>query len=299
MRELLRVKDLTRWPPHQGGGISFTLGPGEVMGIIGPHHSGKNQLICSLAGLSRPYRGTIEVLSKPLCQQARCYVGYIPPSPGLFDEMTCREYLDFFARSFSIPEHYRPYLVREALLRVELAAQQNLKINLLTPLERIRLSLARGVVHDPCVLIVNNIFQGLEPHQQQVLVGDLLHIRQQGKAMVVSATSLRELLDLCSHLCLLVTDKPLACGEVSEIRPRLAFLQMKQVLLQEGFSQALRFLEQHPAVFHLSVSTQTSNLVRFLFDSEQTSFQQLLDALKPLGCSVVSVADDTSFSTVR
>lgn len=269
------------------------------MGIIGPHHSGKSQLISALAGLTRPYKGSIEIMGRPLDNETRRFLGYIPPSPGLFDEMTCREYLDFFAKSFSVPEHYRPYLVREALQRVELVSQQDLRISQLGPLEKVRLSLGRGVVHDPCVLVVNNIFQGMDTSQVRVLVEDLLRIRQQGKAMVISCTSLRDLFELCSHVCLLVTDKPLACGELSEIRPRLGFLEMKQVQFYTGFSHAVRFLEQHPAVYHLSLSTQTPNLVRFLFDSEANSFDSLLDALKRAGGPVVSVAEDTSFLGVR
>ena len=299
MRTLLRVDELTRRSPHQGGGISFELGPGQVMGLIGPHHSGKNQIISYLAGLARPPRGSVEIVGRPISAEARGLLGYIPPHPGLFEEMTCREYLDFFARSFLVPEHYRPYLVREALQRVELIGQQNLKAHDLTPLERMRLSLARGVVHDPCVLIVNNIFAGLDVPQIRILVEDLLRIRQQGKALVISATSLRDLKDLVSHVCLLVTDKPLACGEMAQILPRLGFLKMKQIQFLGGFGQAVRHLEQHNSVYHLSLSTQTHNLVRFLFDSQHHSFDDLLEALKRVGCSIVGVTEDSSFLGVR
>ena len=284
-----------RRPPHQGGGIHFELGPGEVMGIVGPPHSGKGEIITCLAGLSKPYRGKLEILGKAVGPETRNLVGYIPPHPGLFEEMTCREYLEFFARIFEVPVHYRPYLVREALQRVGLLAHQEARSNHLAALERVRLSLARGIVHDPSVLIVNNIFAGLEAHQIKVLLEDLARIRQQGKAIVISASSLRDVSSLCSHICLLVTDRPLACGEMAGMATRLGFLKMKQIQFLQGFGKAVRHLEQHEAVYHLALSTQTMNLVRFIFDAQNHSFDQLLQDLQDADCGIVSVADDPSF----
>lgn len=295
MPVILEVDGLVRRPPHQGGAISFRLGPGEVMGVIGPHNSGKSQLLSALAGLQKPVRGSVKICGSPLSRQSLVHVGYVPPHPGLFGEMTCREYLEFFARSFNVPSHYAPYLIQEALERTELEFVGDRPIEDLTMENRIRLSIARGIVHDPSLLVVNNVLERLDPHQARELVTVLQKVRERGKALVVSSPSLSELASICSHLCILVTDRPLACGELSALMPQLANLKMMQVQFLQKFDLALKFLERHPSVFHLSVSTHTHNLVRFLFDGQKQKFEQLLDQLQNQGCLIVSVAEDHSF----
>ena len=226
--------------------------------------------------------------------EARSRVTYVPPLAGIFPEMTAWQFLEFFAKSYDVAPHYRPYLIWEALQMVGLGGSQ-VTLNHLSQTDRYRLSLARAMVSHPAVVVV----QGLLDRVESDLVGDFAQIlqrmRQTGAALVISALSLGPLMGLCSHLCVLVTDRPLICGEMSALLPKLVHLKMMQVQFLSGFSQAIRMLERSEGVFHLSISTVTHNLVRFLFDGQFRPFDKLLEDLQRNGCSIVSVAEDHSF----
>jgi ABC-2 type transport system ATP-binding protein len=264
------------------------------MGVIGPHSSGKSQLLSCIAGDWKPRGCKISVQGKSL-GEARSRVTYVPPLPGIFPEMTPWEFLNFFAQSYDVSPHYRPYLIWEALQIVGLSPQSHVTLAGLSHSDRYRVSLARAMVSHPAVVVV----QGLLDRVESDLVGEFVQIlqrmRQTGASLVVSALSLGHLMGLCSHLCVLVTDRPLICGEISSLLPNLVHLKMMQVQFLSGFSHAIRMLERSEGVFHLSVSTVTHNLVRFLFDGQHRPFSELLDELQKNGCLIVSVAEDQSF----
>lgn len=262
--------------------------------MIGPHSSGKSQLLTCISGDWRPRGCTVTVQGRPL-SEARSRVTYVPPVAGIFPEMTAWEFLDFFSRSYNVGVHYRPYLIWEALHMVGLSPRSNVTLAALNQTDRYRLSLARAMVSHPALVVV----QGLLDRVESDLVGEFAQIlqrmRQTGAALVISALSLGPLMGLCSHLCVLVTDRPLICGEMSALLPKLVHLKMMQVQFLSGFQQAIRLLEKAEGVFHLSISTVTNNLVRFLFDGQFRPFEKLLEDLQRSGCSIVSVAEDHSF----
>lgn len=264
------------------------------MGVIGPHSSGKHQLLSCLAGEWMPRGCQVSVAGRPL-RESMARVTYVPPTPGIFPEMTCREFLDFFARSFRVSPHYRSYLVGEALGLVGLASRAEAQLASTTTSDRYRVSLARALVSHPTVVLVQGLLSRVESDLVPDFVEVLQRVRQTGATLVVSATSLGPLMGLCSHLCVLVTDRPLICGAVADLLPRLVHLKMMQVQFLSGLAGAMRLLERTENVYHLSVSTLTHNLVRFLYDAEKRPFSELLLELQRNGCSIVSVAEDQSF----
>lgn len=264
------------------------------MGVIGPHSSGKGQLLTSLCGDWRPRGCEITIQGRKLAV-ARERVSFVPPVPGIFPEMTPSEFLGFFARSHRVPAHYQPYLIWEALSMVGLNPQSTMALAGLTPADRFRLGLARAMVTHPALVVVHGLLDRIDRDLVGEFVQILQRMRQTGASLVVSALSLGPLMGLCSHLCLLVTDRPLICGEVSDLLPQLVHLRMMQIQFLSGFPQAIRFLEQAEGVYHLSISRVTHNLVRFLFDSQHRPFERLLEELQRSGCAIVSVAEDQSF----
>ena len=136
----------------------------------------------------------------------------------------------------------------------------------------------------------------LDKAERQILVDVLQRIRQMGKAMVIVACSWNQIAAISSHLCVMVSDGVLGFGEVSEIKPILSSLTMNQVLFGGGgFANSIRFLDAHPHVYHLSVSTDQQRLVRFIYDARQQPFPELLETMKNQGASIVSVGEDRSF----
>jgi len=264
------------------------------MGVIGPHSSGKSQLLTCITGDWLPRGCSVKVQGRSL-REARSRVTYVPPLAGIFPEMNCWEFLEFFARSYNLSRHYQPYLIWESLQLVGLGARAQVSLAALNHSDRYRLSLARAMVSHPAVVVVQGLLDRVESDLVTEFAQILQRMRQTGASLVVSALSLGPLMGLCSHLCVLVTDRPLICGEMSSLLPQLVHLKMMQVQFLSGFSQAIRQLEKSEGVYHLSVSNVTHNLVRFLFDGQFRPFEKLLEQLQRNGCSIVSVAEDHSF----
>lgn len=292
---VLEVTNLTRATFQKGTSISFQLRAGEVLGVIGPNDSGKSELMLAIAGLTKPESGSILLRGKPVGKATRSRIGFVGSSPGVYEEFTCVEYLEFFAESFRLDTHYRPYLIHEALRICRLQPHAHKSVRDLGYSLRRRLSLARAVLHSPSLVVMDDCLVRLERNDIREMVAVLSEIRAQGKVLVVSSPQLSELKDLCSHLCILVTNRPLACGDKNQLMPQIGNYRMMQVQFLNGVAEAVRYLETSPGVFHLAVSTQTQNLVRFLFNGKDDDFQRLLTSLNAAGIYVVSYAEDHSF----
>lgn len=277
--------------------ISFELSPGDVMGVIGPLESGKSALLRALVGILPTDGGMIKVCGHaPGSAESRRLVGYIPSSPAVYEEFTCSEYLGFFAEAYGMDTHYRPYLVREAMRLVRLEDYLETPIAELRSYGmRRRLGVARALVHDPHLVVMDDCLGRLDRSEAREIVSILGDIRNTGKTLVLSASSLSELAALCSHLCILVTHRPLACGPVRDLVPQITNLRMMQVQILENMQEAVRRLEGHRRVFHLLQNQPNYNLLRFLFDGNSDDFDELLDSLRASGVSIVSYAEDHSF----
>ena len=277
--------------------LSFSLGAGEVMGILGPLESGKSALLRALVGILPVRPGMVRICGLPPGEPAtRRLVGYVPSSPALYEEFTCGEYLGFFAEAYGMDVHYRPYLIREALQVVRLGGHLDTPIaDLRSYGMRRRLGVARALVHDPLLVVMDDCLARLDRTEARELVALLGDVRNMGKTLVLAASSLGELASLCSHLCILVSHRPLACGEVGALLPKIRNLRMMQVQILDRMPEAVRRLEGHPRVFHLLQNLPNYNLLRFLFDGEAEEFQGLLETLRSAGVSIVSYAEDPSF----
>lgn len=277
--------------------ISFVLHTGDVMGVIGPLESGKSALLRTLVGIVPTAPGMVRICGHaPGGPESRRLVGYIPSSPAVYEEFTCSEYLGFFAEAYGMDTHYRPYLIREAMRLVRLADYLETPIAEMRSYGmRRRLGVARALVHDPQLVVMDDCLGRLDRSESREMVAILGEIRNTGKTLVLSASSLSELASLCSHLCILVTHRPLACGEVRTLMPQIANLRMMQVQILENMPEAVRRLESHPRVFHLLQNLPNYNLLRFLFDGNSDDFDGLLETLRGAGVSIVSYAEDHSF----
>lgn len=275
--------------------LDFRLEAGQVMGVVGPPSSGKSSLLAILAGLRTDFTGQVEICGWPVGPSTRSLTGYVSSTPGVYEELSCQEYLEFFAEAFEVDLHYRPYLIRECLRLVRLDGFQDKLISTMSYGSRRWLGMARALIHDPDLFLMDDCLVKLERAERTQLVEILTELRGRGRALVLCSETLAELSELCSHVCILVADRVLACGRVRDLLPKLVNFRMMQVQFEAGFRAAVRFLERNEQVYHLSVSTQTGNLVRFLYDGDVNAFTTLLKLLQAEGCSIVSYAEDQDF----
>ncbi len=212
--ELLAVNDL-----------HFTLEPGDIFGFIGSNGAGKTTTIRMLATLLDPTAGTArlngeDVRKNPMA--IRRMVGYMPDFFGLYDDVKVWEYLDFFANLYSVPVKERPDLIDKVLELTYLNVKKDAYVQTLSRGMQQRLCLARCLVHDPALLLLDEPASGLDPRARAELRELLLLLGEMGKIVIVSSHILPELSGFCNKVGIIERGDLVAFGEVDKVTGSLA-----------------------------------------------------------------------------
>jgi ABC-2 type transport system ATP-binding protein len=183
-------------------GMAFTAPAGAVTALIGPNGSGKTTLLLMLSGLLAPDSGSAKIAGYDVVSQnlqARSQVGWMPDVFGTWDSLTCTEVLTTFAHAYGVSRDAAPQRVAEALVKVHLAEFATSPARVLSRGQKQRLGLARALVHDSAVLLLDEPASGLDP-RSRVEMRDLLRgLAAQGKTVLVSSHVLAELEELYDH----------------------------------------------------------------------------------------------------
>ena len=205
--------------------LSLEVPEGGVFGLIGPNGAGKTTTMLAIVTLLEPDAGTIRVYGHdPRTDQreVRRAVGYMPDFFGLYDGLTCAEYLDFFAAAYGLSAEERHAQVRDLLQLVELDHKAGTDVSGLSRGMQQRLSLARALVHDPRLLVLDEPASGLDPRARVELREILLELSRQDRTILVSSHILAELEEMCDRVGIIEAGKVLAQGTPEEIRAPLA-----------------------------------------------------------------------------
>ena len=198
---------------------------GSVFGLIGPNGAGKTTTFSILASLLAPTDGHVEVggidpVRDP--RGVRRIIGYMPDVMGVYDGLRVSEYIEFFAAAYQLPHSKWPALVDGLLELVDLSDKRDTMVDSLSRGMKQRLSLARALVHDPDILILDEPASGLDPRARIDLRGLLGELAAMGKTVIISSHILAELEEMCSHVAILDGGKVLAQGAPADISAGLA-----------------------------------------------------------------------------
>jgi ABC-2 type transport system ATP-binding protein len=201
--------------------VTFDVGSGEIFGFIGPNGAGKTTTIRVMATLLEPMAGRVEIdgIDVTIDPEAvrRC-IGYMPDHAGVYDRITVREYLEFFADAFRVPS----LGVVDAVL--ELTDLEKLSDRLVVTMSKgmkQRLQLARILLHDPKVLILDEPASDLDPRARIEIRDLLIELRSLGKTIFLSSHILTELSDVCTSIGILERGRLVVAGPINEIAARL------------------------------------------------------------------------------
>nr|WP_153822794.1 ABC transporter ATP-binding protein [Polyangium spumosum] len=201
--------------------VTFDVGAGEIFGFIGPNGAGKTTTIRVMATLLEPMAGRVEVdgIDVTLDPEAvRKVIGYMPDHAGVYDRITVREYLEFFADSFRVPS----ISVVDAVLELtDLGKLQDRLVAEMSKGMKQRLQLARILLHDPKVLILDEPASDLDPRARIEIRDLLLELRGLGKTIFLSSHILTELADVCTSIGILERGRLVVAGPIHEISARL------------------------------------------------------------------------------
>ena len=214
--------------------LSFTLLRGQILGFIGPNGAGKTTTIRILVGLARPTGGSASIAGVDCVRQARKIkhlVGYMPDSFGSYDNMRVREYLDFFGAAFRIPRRKRIGRIAEVMDMAGATYMQDRYVESLSHGMKQRVGIARTLLHDPEVLILDEPASGLDPQARIDIREILLRLAEMGKTLIVTSHVLPELSRVCNRVAIITNGKLRAFGTLSEIMRTVSQRRMFEVQL--------------------------------------------------------------------
>ena len=202
--------------------VSFEVGPGEIFGFIGPNGAGKTTTIRIMATLLEPTAGQVEIEGIDVAldpDRVRRIIGYMPDHAGVYERITVREFLEFFADAYAVPE----LGVVDAVIELtDLAKLADRLVVTLSKGMKQRLQIARTLLHDPRVLVLDEPASDLDPRARIEVRDLLLELRELGKTIFLSSHILTELSDVCTSVGILERGELVVSGPIGEIAERLA-----------------------------------------------------------------------------
>ena len=221
-KKVIEIEQLTRrfGPTTAVDDLSFSVSAGEVVGFIGPNGAGKTTTMKILSTLDTPCQGHawvdgFSVVDDP--DRVRRRLGYMPDGFGTYPNVTCEEYLDFFARSYGLRGDKRRKSLLHVMQFTQLDWLAQKPVDGLSKGMKQRLCLGRALIHDPSVLILDEPAAGLDPRARIELREMIVSLAREGKALLISSHILTELAEMCDRVAIIEKGRLLAVGSVEEI----------------------------------------------------------------------------------
>ncbi|RMG03625.1 MAG: ABC transporter ATP-binding protein [Planctomycetota bacterium] len=280
-RDLVAVDDL-----------SLQIEQGEVFGFIGPNGAGKTTTIRFLATLLKPTAGEgivngFKVTKQPL--DVRRSIGYMPDHFGLYDGMRVWEFLDFFAAAYQIPRARRKTVIADVLELLDLVEKRNAYLRTLSRGMKQRLCLAKTLVHDPPVLILDEPASGLDPRARIELKELLRELRRMGKTILISSHILSELADCCTSIGIIERGKLLISGAIAEVYRKIRVSRRIRIRFLENAERGLTLLRERPET--IGISTEDGE-TRVELQADDQTVADVLEQLIREGVRVQSFAEE-------
>jgi ABC-2 type transport system ATP-binding protein len=266
--------------------VSFEVGRGQVFGFIGPNGAGKTTSMRILATLDLPTAGDAFVdgfscVNDP--DRVRRRLGFMPDYFGTYADVDCREYLDFFARSYGLAGGERRKAIERTMRFTGLVELATKPIRGLSKGMRQRLCLGRAMIHDPSVLILDEPANGLDPRARIELREMIRQLAAEGKTVLVSSHILTELAEMCDQVGIIERGRLLAVGSVEDIRRQQTPHRAVKVRVLGGAAALALWLGQRPDVAEIKLD---GDIVRFSHAGEQATEASLLKEMVLAGHQV-------------
>ena len=199
-------------------GSTFTVEPGEIFGVVGPNGAGKTTTLKSVAGLIEPTAGTATVAGSPADDPAtRAALGFLPEESPLYEDMTARSYLRFFADLYDVPREVADERIESALDDLELDHRERRLGDTSKGMKR-KVAIARSLVNDPDVLVYDEPASGLDPLTTNYVLEFTRELAESGKTVLFSAHNLYHVESICDRVVIMNEGEIVARGTVEEIR---------------------------------------------------------------------------------
>ncbi len=237
--------------------LNLTINDGDCFGFIGPNGAGKTTTIKILATLLKPSSGQANIAGLTVGyqnRQIRPLIGYVPDFMGAYEDMVVTEYLEFFAAAYGIHGSQRRKVVTDVLELTDLTYKATAEVNSLSRGMQQRLSVARVLLHDPKVLLMDEPASGLDPRARIEMRELLKELRRMGKTILISSHILPELAELCNVVGIIERGQLLFNGSVDEILKRAKMGHVLHVGVTDRVEEAGKLLAKLPGVKKVSLA---------------------------------------------
>ncbi len=236
--------------------LNLKIEQGDCFGFIGPNGAGKTTTIKILATLLKPTRGQASIDGLTIGyqnRQIRPRIGYVPDFMGAYEDMVVAEYLEFFAAAYDIHGQARKRVVADVLDLTDLSYKSTAEVNSLSRGMQQRLSVARVLLHDPKVLLMDEPASGLDPRARIEMRELLKELRRMGKTIVISSHILSELAELCNVVGIIERGELVFNGTVREVLSRSGVGHRVTIIVADRIEDAADLLRQAPGVTQVAV----------------------------------------------
>lgn len=272
--------------------LTLNVEEGDVFGFIGPNGAGKTTTIRMLATLLSPTSGTAEIAGYDILRHptdVRRLVGYMPDFFGVYDDIKVWEYLDFFAACYNIPRTERKTVIDGVLELTDLAVKRDSYVEELSRGMKQRLCLAKTLLHDPKVLLLDEPASGLDPRARIELRELIKELQAMGKTIFISSHILHELADMCNKIGIIEQGRLIIAGDVEEIsRMILGGLEI-EVQLKGDADKAVGILAGLQDVHN--PQARDDNTVVFEFGGTREELAEVLQTLVRNGVPVITFTE--------
>jgi ABC-2 type transport system ATP-binding protein len=231
--------------------LDMTVNKGDLFGFIGSNGAGKTTTLRILATFLTPSSGTARIFGHDIVNEAdavRHVIGYMPDFFGVYKDMEVTEYLDFFGACYKIPAAKREKTVGDVLELVGLSEKKGALIGALSRGMQQRLGLARVLIHDPALLLLDEPASGLDPRARIEMMAILQELQRLGKTIIISSHILSELQTLCNRVAIIEKGRLIYSGPVQGVRDQLAVGRVLWVRVSTPPEAAMDLLRQRPEV---------------------------------------------------
>lgn len=255
--------------------LNLSLEEGIVFGFVGANGAGKSTTFSILATLLSPTSGDALINGKSVVQdpvEVRKQIGYMPDFFGVYDQLKVDEYLDFYGASYGIQAAERKVLIPKLLELVKLTNKRYDYVDLLSRGMKQRLCLARALIHDPKVLILDEPASGLDPRARVEMRDILRDLKLMGKTILISSHILPELAEMCDEIGVIDNGKLIAHGNVATIQAQLQGEKRIVVKVAERLQEVRAFLEEDSLISSIDV---IGNRLEIAFNFRGTNAEQV------------------------
>ena len=278
--------------------LNFNIENGEIFGLVGPNGAGKTTTMRMLVTLLKPDHGEIYVSGHSIRNRpndVRRQIGFMPDSFGVYGDMTVQEYLDFFGACYKIHPQQRVRLINDLLELVDLGHRRDDMVDTLSTGLKQRLGIARVLIHDPGILVLDEPASGLDPRARVEIRELLLEVARLGKTILFSSHILADVGELCTRVGIIEDGKLVALGTLEQLSAHVMPYRQLHIGLLDRKEEAQVMLQSMEGVFEVRTVDNVSRVsLEVDFGGNDEAIHQLLAKLLAQGFPVIHFSEESN-----